>query len=1001
MGEKIVVGPITHGLQTNVTAFNVDNDAFPTLINAYQWRGRVKRKRGTSQLGRLQRYFDSTNTSYNSGSTTITLNGSGAGNLITGFSLETNAALIPTTIEITGVLDTYEDTDGDGILYDSGASAAGSISYATGAFTIAAEAGNAISAVFRYYPVIPVMGLEDYFDDNSSYQKTLGFDQTYAYNITTTSPAAIYDISFYKNPPTGTYSGYTEKTNITPVRWNGGDYQQFFSSNYQGAFWVTNGVDVPFTGTNLGLPLKSIDDISVTSATTADIGITAHGLVVGDFIFINEVTTTTGISLQTGYVTTVIGPNDVTVTFPSASIATNSSGEGICMYLTNVPDNTKDCMRWYDGDPTDGSDTSPVLDGHKGWVNFCPPLSQSSYSINDLPQDQYYLVTSKMVVPFKDRLIFVGPVVQTKNGDPIYLEDTVLWSNNGTAFYTASFTGTDPVVPTTSLSILVPDDQTGYPVAYWSDVTGLGGWKATGLTVPINSVGFDGDAIILGLPRTQLRMVYTQNDLDPFNYYIINSELGTDSTFSAIDMDNGVISRGNRGFIITSQTASQRIDTIIPDLVFQLKLTNQGAFRVTAARDFINEWIYFSFPSNRYSLKFPTRTLQLNYRDGTWGIFDETFTTYGQYRPTTGYTWANIGTKFPTWSVWNEPWNAGASTLLQPKIIAGNAQGFVMVREEGTSEQPSLEIQSFSSSTITSPNHGLNSGDFIIISNCVGTISEEVNGKIFQIDNAMTDTFDINPPLSGSLAYQGNGVITRLYRPYIQTRQFPVSWGLSRKTRLGPQQYLLTTTDMGQISLLIFLSQNDDNAYNTGPIVPSVNPENNALIYSTVLYTSPESTNLGLTSANINLNMPTASQQQQIWHRMNTSLLGDTVQVGFTMSDQQMFTYSEVDDAVDLTGATQANPCVLSCTGQYSAGQMIKISGIATGMTELNYTDTNYNVYQVLSSTPTTVTIDVNSSGFNAYTTGGVVQPVAPVFQTEEIEIHSFILDVQPSSLLA
>ena len=31
-----------------------------------------------------------------------------------------------------------------------------------------------------------------------------------------------------------------------------------------------------------------------------------------------------------------------------------------------------------------------------------------------------------------------------------------------------------------------------------------------------------------------------------------------------------------------------------------------------------------------------------------------------------------------------------------------------------------------------------------------------------------------------------------------------------------------------------------------------------------------------------------ANNQAQIWHRMNTSLLGDTVQVGFTLSDAQM-----------------------------------------------------------------------------------------------------------------
>ena len=99
---------------------------------------------------------------------------------------------------------------------------------------------------------------------------------------------------------------------------------------------------------------------------------------------------------------------------------------------------------------------------------------------------------------------------------------------------------------------------------------------------------------------------------------------------------------------------------------------------------------------------------------------------------------------------------------------------------------------------------------------------------------------------------------------------------------------MLSTTDEGQITLLIFLSQDGDNPYNNGPIVPASNSVNDALIYSTVLYTCPESTNLGLTPANINLQMVTGSAQQQIWHRINTSLIGDTIQLGFTLSDQQM-----------------------------------------------------------------------------------------------------------------
>ena len=84
MSNKIVVGPFKGGLRNDVTPFNIDNDSFPILVNAYQWRSRVKRKRGTNQLGRLNRYFDSTSTRYNPGKTTQVLNGSGEGNLITG-----------------------------------------------------------------------------------------------------------------------------------------------------------------------------------------------------------------------------------------------------------------------------------------------------------------------------------------------------------------------------------------------------------------------------------------------------------------------------------------------------------------------------------------------------------------------------------------------------------------------------------------------------------------------------------------------------------------------------------------------------------------------------------------------------------------------------------------------------------------------------------------------------------------------------------------------------
>lgn len=66
-----------------------------------------------------------------------------------------------------------------------------------------------------------------------------------------------------------------------------------------------------------------------------------------------------------------------------------------------------------------------------------------------------------------------------------------------------------------------------------------------------------------------------------------------------------------------------------------------------------------------------------------------------------------------------------------------------------------------------------------------------------------------------------------------------------------------------------------------------------------------------------------------------------------------------------ITGATQANPCVLTCSSSLVAGQTIQIAGVV-GMTELNGRS-----FVVTSVTPTTVTINVNSTGFTAYVSGG------------------------------
>lgn len=889
---KLVVGPINKGLRNDVTPFNVDNDSFPTLINAYQWRGRIKRKRGTELFGRLTRnlYTQSLGN---------TVAGAISVNIFSHLSIPSTASLVIgySGFSVSDGTNTFID-NGDGTLTGAPAGT-GTINYSSGLLTLTGAAAAApVTITFSYYPSLPVLGLEPFVGDPTDNPAEIGFDTTYAYDLSLTYPYSIHSISFYNNPPTGAYAGYTQKSTWTPLIWNLAEYQQIWTTNYQGAMWAVPGIRSPFDSSKIGMQFKAITTVTVTSGTTASLAIANHGLVVGDFVFINEVLTTTGINFETGFVTTVTDANNVIVTFPNATLATNGTA-GIAQYLTNNSDTTKDCIRWYNGDPVNSVAAGTFIT-NKGWVNFCPPLTTGTigtFSVSDLPPAQYYLVGARMAVPFKDRLVFLGAVVQSSTTGPFYLQDTIVYSQNGTPYYTCSFAyatanPSPSIVPTTTFNpILLPTNQSAQPSSWWENTTGFGGFLSAGYARPITSVSINEDALIVGLADRQARLLYSGNDIVPFNFYIINSELGSDSTFSTITLDRGVLSVGGRGIILTSQTASQRVDLEIPDQVFQIKLTSAGSRRVCAQRDFINEWIYFTYPANQFSSAFPTETLQYNYRDGTWAIFRESYTTYGTIRKITGQTWNTLPDSL-TWDNWDTAWDSGISELLQPIVIGGNAQGFIMIRTGDTGEGNSLSIQSFgANSVVTSPNHCLNS-DYIIISGCIGAIGTQVNGNIYLATRIDDNTFRVSPSFTND-TYLGGGLIKRMYVPYIQTKQFPVAWDMSRKTRLGAQQYLMSTTDNAQVTLLIFLSQDASNPYNTGTIVPDPLSVNNSLTYSTILYTCPESANIGLTPANTNLQMVTAQNQAQIWHRINTSLIGDTIQLGITLNDTQM---REVDD---------------------------------------------------------------------------------------------------------
>lgn len=968
MSDQLIIANFDKGQTSNKTAFNIDNKAFPVLFNAYTWRGRVKRKRGTVFLGRLQIQAISVNpttTNWQFGPIALV---AGAVNLITALSLPVGSSITPGSISFVVGANTYtEPSPPDGTLVGV-PGGTGTINYATGAVTISGGGVGPLTGTFDYYPGLPVMGLQDFVAPgvSSNYPLTLAFDTRKSYQVNqAVFPETFYNTTYYK--VTG-----------SPFSWSGQDYQLFWTTNYSSALWATNNVP--------GFNFVNATYSSGTGTTSIVFNFLSGGnpfttLVIGDVVWFNEWTGGSTINGLSGTVSdvTLAAAGTYTITFTSAQTV---SGSGIAQLLTaSVPG--EDGIKWYDGDPTSG--TGLPADLTVGWVNFAPPLTETTVSINNLPPDLYYLVGALMIVDFKDRLLFFSPWIQTSTGAPIKLQDTVIWSWNGTPYYT------DPV----------PVNETFDARAYYVDQTGLGGYLSAGISQPIATVMTNEDVLLVGFGGDGLktRFVYTGNDLQPFLFFSINNELPSNSTFTSINLDKGGIDVGAYGITLTDQQSSQRIDLEIPDNIFQLRTLDNGVERVNAIRDFINEWIYFAYPYLNSKWKFPTQSFIFNYRDNTWGILYENFTRHGNYRSALKFTWATV--PFDTWAEWNVPWNAGLTSALTPTIIAGTPQGYVLRKGFGTGESKSCYISAISNNggflQITSYNHCLTAeneytgtGDFIYITNALGTTSiNHVVAKVTQTPDADNFVTDLLFPVG---TYLGLGEFSKLAQPIIQTKQFPFYWEQGRKTILSVQKYLFDATANSQLTININLSQDPYTAWNQGPIIPNSDPDpvNSGLVYSQTLFTCPEqyvqiSDNqpLGLVGDNStltyifdlqdelgyvgdiipgtvfvqigsvatftdngvggftttgtgnsvgssidylsgtltlvftvapdaedsfitfeyivdNIQMPTATAQYQIWHRFGTSLIGDSVQLTFTLSEDQMKNYGFATDEIAL-----------------------------------------------------------------------------------------------------
>lgn len=225
MPDQFLIANMQVGLERDRDPWLLPDEAFPTIEDAYLFRGRIKRRSGYSNLGRLCEEA----TEANFGARVAAPDVRNGPLVIPGGALQ----IQPGSVVITDTVTSFTD-DGEGnLVVAAGSGTGGTIDYFTGAFTVtftgAVPAGPPdVTATFCLIYGRPVMGLKTRELPTINQEQLIAFDTEKANRFSNTTET-FQDISFYK-------------TTGTPFSWTGNNSDFFLTHNYASAFWATNSV---------------------------------------------------------------------------------------------------------------------------------------------------------------------------------------------------------------------------------------------------------------------------------------------------------------------------------------------------------------------------------------------------------------------------------------------------------------------------------------------------------------------------------------------------------------------------------------------------------------------------------------------------------------------------------------------------------------------------------------------------------------------------------------
>ena len=516
-------------------------------------------------------------------------------------------------------------------------------------------------------------------------------------------------------------------------------------------------------------------------------------------------------------------------------------------FVTNFVDSATVPMRYYDGT----------------WNAFTPQLNAGGA----------LLVQAKILIPYYGRLLALNTIEGTALGDP----------GNSNYFNRCRFS---------QIGNPLEAYNAGTSQGAWAeDIFGKGGFIDAPTNEAIVSAAFNKNTLIVGFERSTWQLRYVGEYGLPFLWERISSDFGTESTFSSVLFDEGVLSVGDKAITTANAVGIQRIDTKIPDFVFNIRNAENGINRVIGVRDYEKELVYWTIVDSNFQNKFPNQVLVYNYRNNTFATFRDNVTFFGTFQPELDkILWGRFDIFWNSFDVfWRDP-----ETQSQfPFIVSGNQQGFVHYYMDNTIDEESLAITDINVGVtpvqLTIPDHNLRDEEIIRVTGVSYSTSTDLNDRFYNIQVIDADTIAllewdsanqqyVNVTSTSVGTYLGNGVVSLHPVLYVATKDFNPYQQTGQQMKLAYVDFQMDATESASMTVQVYV--------NASPAVVG-----NLLV--------------GNTQTSTSLTTPFYTPMSTYaWHRFYATVAGQYVTLVMTYDDEEMNTLATHEQAWELNAFT-------------------------------------------------------------------------------------------------